>query len=256
MTTIKTKEEIEILSEGGEILATVLKEVGEYVKIGVSTKSLDDLAERLILKYGGLPSFKGYGAENPYPATLCTSINDEIVHCIPSENRILKDGDIIGLDIGMKWPKDNGFFTDHAITVPVGNVELKIVDLLEVTKAALNKAISIIKPGVYVGEIGETIENYVKSKGNYGIVKDLVGHGVGYEVHEDPKIPNYKTKHKGERLESGMVLAIEPMINIGSPDIKFSDGGWDIKTKDGSISAHFEHTVCVTDYGCRILTTI
>lgn len=256
MITIKTKEEIEVLAQGGQILANVLKEVGEYVKVGVNTEDLNSLAEKLILKYGGIPSFKGYGGENPFPATLCTSINDEIVHCIPQKNRILKDGDIVGLDVGMKWPKDGGLFTDHAITVPVGNVKKEISDLLNATKVSLEKAIDFIAPGVYVGEIGEVIEDYILSQGDYGIVSELVGHGVGYKVHEEPQIPNIRMKNKGEELRAGMVLAIEPMVNLGSPDIKVGDNGWDIKTQDSSISAHFEHTIVVTETSCRVLTKV
>lgn len=256
MITIKTKEEIEILSEGGQILATVLKEVGEYVEIGRTTQELNELAERLILKYGGLPSFKGYGAENPFPATLCTSINEEIVHCVPQENRVIKRGDLIGLDVGMKWPAKDGLFTDHAITVPVEGISTEAMDLIEVTQGALNKAISSLKPEMYVGEIGEIIEDYVSSKGNYGIVRDLVGHGVGYKVHEAPRVYNFRSGEKGEKLKPGMVLAIEPMINIGGPDIKVKDNGWDIVTADSSLSAHFEHTVVITEKGCRVLTKI
>ncbi len=265
--TIKTEEEIKVLSEGGQILATVLQEVGEYVEIGRTTQELDDLAERLILKYGGLPSFKGYGAQNPFPSTLCTSINEEIVHCIPQQKRVIKKGDIIGLDIGMKWPQKDacprqgaglarGLFTDHAITVPVEGVSVEVMDLIETTQGALNKAISELKPDMYVGEIGGIIEDYVQSRGNYGIVRDLVGHGVGYKVHEEPKIYNFKSKEKGEKLRPGMVLAIEPMINLGGPEIKAKDNGWDIITQDGSISAHFEHTVVITKNGCRVLTKV
>jgi len=254
MITIKSDNEIKILERGGKILANVLDFVAKNAKIGISTKELDELAEKLILESGGIPAFKGYGEDNPYPATLCTSVNDEIVHCIPS-NRILQDGDILGIDIGMKYPgNDSGLFTDCATTVPIGNVRSEILKLLEVTRGSLNKAISIIRPGIYLNEIGHTIENYVNSFGKYGIVRELVGHGVGYDVHEDPKIPNYKVKQKGEVLKSGMVLAIEPMINLGSHDIKFRDNGWDIITRDGSISAHFEHTIVVTENGCKILT--
>ncbi len=256
MIKIKKPEEIKILAEGGKILGSILKQVGEAVRPGVSTKYLDDLAEKLILDAGGEPSFKGYGKGNPYPATLCTSINHEIVHCIPREHRILEHGDIIGLDIGMKWPRGKGgLYTDCAITVPAGEISEKVRDLLNVTKNALNEAIINIKPGMYVNEIGKIIEDYVKSRGNYGIVRDLVGHGVGYGVHEDPKIPNYKTTGRSEKLKPGMVLAIEPMINLGGHEIEFKDNGWDIVTKDSSLSAHFEHTVSVTEDGCRILTS-
>lgn len=255
MITIKKPNEIEILERGGKILGSILDEVGRAVKPGVSTKFLDELAEKLILESGGVPSFKGYGENNPFPATLCTSINHEVVHCVPSENRILKEGDIIGLDIGMKWPKGRGgLFTDCAITVPVGRVDRKILELLDVTRGALNEVINFIKPGIFVNDIGEKIEKYVESCGDYGIVRDLVGHGVGYKVHEAPIIPNFRVYEKSEKLKPGMILAIEPMINLGGHEIEVSDNGWDIVTSDKSVSAHFEHTIVVTSDGCKVLT--
>lgn len=254
MIRIKNKEEIKILETGGKILAEVLDMVAKKAQIGISTKELDDLAEKLILEKGGVPAFKGYGDSNPYPATLCTSVNNEIVHSIPGK-RILQDGDIIGIDIGMKWPNnDSGLYTDCATTVPIGNVSQEVLELLDVTKKSLYKAISIVRPGAHVSDIGETIEDYVNSRGDYGIVRDLVGHGVGHQIHEDPKIPNYKQKKQGEILKEGMVLAIEPMINLGTSEIKFGENGWDVLTKDDLVSAHFEHTVVVTEKGCKILT--
>jgi len=255
MITIKTKAEIEILSEGGKILASILKKVGEYAQVGVTTKQLDELAEKLILEAGGIPSFKGYGARNPFPATLCTSVNEAIVHSIPSDQK-LKSGDIIGLDIGMKWPKKDGLFTDHAITVAIGNISKENLKLIEVTRESLNKAISILKPGIDINDIGRVIEKYVKSKGDYGIVRDLVGHGVGYKVHEDPKIFNFAVKGKGEKIKEGMILAIEPMITLGSDEIKIDDNGWDIITADRSRAAHFEHTVAITEKGCKVITEV
>ncbi|MDD4289791.1 MAG: type I methionyl aminopeptidase [Patescibacteria group bacterium] len=255
MITIKKTNEIEILERGGKILGSILRKVGEAVKQGVSTKFLDDLAEKLILDAGGVPSFKGYGDGNPFPATLCTSINHEVVHCIPKEDRILQNGDIIGLDVGMKWPNNKaGLYTDCAITVPVGCVDRQILELLDVTQGALQEAINFIKPGVFVNDIGEVIEKYVESRGRYGIVRDLVGHGVGYKVHESPIIPNFKVYEKSEKLKPGMVLAIEPMINLGGHEIEFNDNGWDIVTSDKSASAHFEHTIVVTESACKVLT--
>ncbi len=254
MITIKNEKEIKILEIGGKILGNILFKLGQAAKVGVRVGDLEDIAEKLILESGGIPSFKNYGDDDPYPCTLCVSINDGVVHCIP-DNTILKDGDIVSLDIGMKYPRtDEGLYTDCAITVAVGNISSDAQELMDVTKGALNKAISIIKPGIYLNKIGETIEDYVSSRGNYGIVKELVGHGVGYAVHEDPFIPNYRVGFKGEILKSGMVLAIEPMINFGSSSIRSDKSGWNIKTQDGSISAHFEHTIVVTDDGCRILT--
>ena len=255
MITIKTKEEIEVLAKGGKILADILKKVGETAQIGVTTKELDEMAERLILEAGGIPSFKGYGEPDPFPATLCTSVNEAIVHSIPSEYK-LKDGDIIGLDIGMQWPAKDGLFTDHAITVAVGNVSEENLELMKVTKGCLNKAISILKPGMYINDIGRAIEKYVKSKGDYGIIRDLVGHGVGHEVHEEPKIVNFAVKEKGAEIKEGMVIAIEPMITLGTYKIKVDDNGWDIITQDRSMSAHFEHTIAITKTGCKIITSI
>lgn len=278
--SIKTKAEIEILARGGKILASILKKVGEHAQIGVTTKELDQMAERLILEAGGIPSFKGYGEPDPFPAALCTSVNEAIVHSIPSDYK-LKDGDIIGLDLGMKWPKKDGLFTDHAITVAVGNVSKENLELMRVTKGSLNKAISLLKPGMYINDIGRIIEEYVNpsistinlekknssllrwrskkwpaGKGKYGIVRDLVGHGVGHKVHEEPKIVNFAVKEKGIEIKEGMVLAIEPMITLGTHEIELDVNGWDIITKDHSISAHFEHTVAITEKSCKIITIV
>ncbi len=253
--TIKTPEEIEILIKGGKILATILQEVGRHVQIGVSTAELDQIAEKLILEAGGIPSFKGYGEPDPFPATLCTSINEEIVHAIPS-NRKLQDGDIIGLDIGMKWPAQDGLFTDHAITFAVANVSAENLKLMEVTQGCLNKAISILKPGMYVNDIGRAIEKYVQEHGNYGIVRDLTGHGVGYKVHEPPTIVNYALSERGAELKEGMVIAIEPMLTLGTWKIKVADNGWSIVTQDNSFSAHFEHTIVITKNASRIITQV
>lgn len=251
--TIKTKEEIEILAKGGKILAGILKQVGEHAQIGVTTKELDEMAEKLILEAGGLPSFKGYGKPDPFPASLCTSVNEAIVHSIPSDYA-LKDGDVIGLDIGMKWPAKDGLYTDHAITVAIGNVKQENLELMKVTKGCLEKVISVLKPGLDVNDIGRIIEKYVKERGDYGIVRDLVGHGVGHKVHEEPKIVNFAIKEKGVEIKEGMVFAIEPMITLGTHEIKVDDNGWDIITKDRSISAHFEHTIAITKKGCQIIT--
>jgi len=255
MITIKTKEEIEILAKGGKILANILKKVGEHAQIGVTTKELDEMAEKLILEAGGIPSFKGYGEPDPFPAALCTSVNEAIVHSIPSDYK-LKDGDIIGLDIGMKWPAKDGLFTDHAITVAVGNVSEENLELMRVTKGCLNKAISVLKPGMYINDIGKIIEKYVNENGDYGIVRDLVGHGVGHKVHEEPKIVNFAVKERGPEIKEGMVLAIEPMITLGTYEIEVDVNGWDIITKDHSISAHFEHTIAITEKGCKVITAV
>lgn len=246
--TIKTPEEIEKLREGGRILALILKKICQAVQIGVKTQELDDLARRLIKEYQVEASFLEFG-EPPYPAVICTSINEEVVHCIPRDKAI-KEGDIIGLDIGI-WHK--GLCTDMSRTVMVGNVSKEAKKLVKVTKIALEVAKRQIKDGNRTGDLGYAVQKYVEENG-FSVVKKLVGHGVGYKVHEPPQIPNYGTKGQGEIFKEGMVIAIEPMVNIGGSDIKVLDSGWDIITKDHSLSAHFEDTVVVTKHGCETLT--
>jgi len=254
--TIKTKEEIEILREGGKRLAFILAEVGKAAVAGVSTKSLDDLARKLTDEGGDKAAFLNYkpsGMKRPFPAALCVSINDQIVHGIPNENpQILKDGDIVSLDMGLNH---KGFFTDSAITVAVGNVDEAGLKLIEDTKNALYAGIDAIKEGKHVRDISYAIERYVRPK-HLGIVEELCGHGVGYKVHEDPFIPNFCLENKGEKLKAGMVIAIEPMLNEGSKHIVLDGDGWTYKTADGSRSAHFEHTLVVTKDGAEILTML
>ncbi len=253
MIILKTKKEIADLREGGKILASVHSALVKHVKIGVSTKDLDNIAIELIKKAGGEPAFLNYkpeGVSTPFPATLCVSVNNEIVHGIPKENKILKDGDIVSLDLGVKY---KGLFTDAAITVPVGKISKADKKLLDVTKEALNVGIEQARVGNTVGDIGYAIEKYIKPY-KYGIVKDLSGHGVGKYIHEDPYIPNYGKAGKGEKLTEGMVIAIEPMINAGTSRISVDRDGWTIKTADASRSAHFEHTVAITKNGPIILT--
>jgi methionyl aminopeptidase len=251
---IKSPEEIEILREGGKRLASILAKVAERVKPGISTKELDEYAYELIKRGGDEPAFLGYkpeGHPKPYPASLCTSVNNEIVHGIPKASKILKEGDIISIDLGLKH---KGMFTDHAVTVPVGKIPKASQQLLNVTKEALTVGIAEAKAGNTVGDIGYAIEKFVA--GRYGIVKELSGHGVGKYIHEDPYIPNYGKKGKGEKLVPGMVVAIEPMLNIGKADIISLADGYTIKTADGSRSAHFEHTILITDKEPEILTVI
>jgi len=252
--TIKTKEEIEILREGGKRLAFILAEVGKVVKPGVSTVDLNDLAEKLAKEGGDKPSFFNYrpaGMKRPYPASLCVSINNEIVHGIPNENpKIIKDGDIVSLDMGLIHKE---LFTDAAITVGVGEVDEAGKKLIENTKQALLEGIKVIKEGKFVRDISYAIERYVRPL-HLGIVEELCGHGVGYKVHEDPYVPNYCLESKGEKLKAGMVLALEPMLNEGTKHIKLDTDGWTYKTADGKRSAHFEHTVVVTKNGVEILT--
>jgi len=252
--SIKTKEEIEILREGGKRLAFILAQVVKAVRPGVSTLELEKLAKKLCEEGGDKPAFLNYlpkGMKRPYPAALCVSINDEIVHGIPNENpKILKEGDIVSLDMGLNH---KGLFTDHAVTVPVGGVDEEVKELMAVTKQALMEGIKAIKEGKYIRDISYAIERYVRPK-RYGIVEELCGHGVGHKVHEDPFIPNYCLEAKGEKLKAGMVLALEPMVNEGTKHIKLDADGWTYRTEDGKRSAHFEHTVVVTKDGVEILT--
>jgi methionyl aminopeptidase len=254
--TIKTKEEIDILKAGGRRLAHILSELAKAVKPGVSTLELDNLARKLVEEKGDKSSFLNYkpaGAKRPYPASLCVSINDEIVHGIPNESpKILKEGDIVSLDMGLIH---DGLFTDSAITVPVGEVDQAARDLMDDTRQALLEGIKAVKDGNYVRDISYAIERYVRPR-RYGIVEELCGHGVGYKVHEDPYVPNYCLDDKGEKLRAGMVIAIEPMLNEGTKHIKLDSDGYTYRTKDGKRSAHFEHTVVVTKNGAEILTML
>lgn len=251
---IKTKKQIGIIREGGKILAEVLEKTGKIVKPGISTYELDKYAHDLIKEGGDIPAFLNYkprGAKRAYPASLCVSVNNEIVHGIPSKNRILKEGDIVSLDLGLKH---KGLFTDHAVTVPVGKISKKDKTLLDNTKKALEIGIWAARGGDTVGNIGHAIESFVNKK--YGIVKELAGHGVGKEIHEDPYVPNYGKRGKGQKLIPGMIIAIEPMLNIGDGRVVSDNDGWTIKTADGSRSAHFEHTILITEGDAEILTKI
>ena len=253
---IKTPEEIEILREGGKHLATVLYKVKEKIAPGVSTKDLDIYAEKLIREMGDTPAFLNYrpeGAPTPFPATLCVSVNDEVVHGIPSKHRILKEGDIVSIDLGIKH---RGLFTDMALTAPVGKISEKNLKLLQATEQSLQVGISAAQAGNTVGDIGAAIENFVHSKGRYGIVEVLSGHGVGRAIHEDPYIPNFGKKGKGEKLVPGMVVALEPMINIGTKNVTIDDDEWTFRTADRKPSAHFEHTILITEGEAEVLTKI
>lgn len=255
MIIIKTAEEIEKLREGGKRLATILYKVKEKVKPGVSTKDLDDYAFKLIEEYGDKPAFLKYrpeGASFPFPASLCVSVNDEVVHGIPSKDRILKEGDIVSIDLGLKH---EGLFTDMALTVPVGEVSAGALKLIDTTRKALEIGINAAYGGNNVGDIGYAIETYVKPH-KYGIVDVLSGHGVGKAIHEDPYIPNFGKKGKGAKLVKGMVVAIEPMLNNGTKNVSLDDDGYTFRTVDGKKSAHFEHTVLITDGEPEILTKI
>ena len=249
---IKTKEEIEILKEGGKRLATILYKIKDMIKPGISTKELDIYAEKLIREYGDEPAFLNYtpeGVKTPYPASLCVSVNEEVVHGIPKKDKILKEGDIVSIDLGLKH---KGLFTDMALTVAVGNVNEQNKKLLEITEQALQIGISVSREGNRVGDIGYAIENFVRSqKYKYGIVEILAGHGVGRAIHEDPYIPNFGKKGTGDKLVSGMVIAIEPMLNLGTKNLILDKDGYTFRTTDGKNSAHFEHTILITEEGQR-----
>lgn len=254
MIRLKTKKDIETLRLGGKILSLVLDEIEKQVKPGVSTQSLTDLAEKIIKEHGGRPSFKGYKAawsDGVYPAALCVSINEEVVHGIPAPDRIIKEGDIVGIDCGLEY---QGLFTDHARTIVVGKVGPGLKKLVSVTQESLMKGIKQIKPGNKISDISRAIQEHVEKNG-FSVVRQLVGHGVGFSAHEDPQIPNFIDRSVPDIvLKEGMVLAVEPMVNVGGEEVDSLDDGWTIVTQDNSISAHFEHTIAVTDNGYEILT--
>lgn len=256
MITVKTKEEIAILREGGKRHAEILQALKSMVKPGVTAQELEDEARRLIAEGGDTAAFLDYkpqGARTPFPAALCISINDEVVHGIPNvTEKILKDGDIVCIDLGLIH---GGLITDSAITVPVGEISPELTKLLEVTEKALQAGIKAAKGGKRIGDISVAIER-VGLAGGVGIVEELAGHGVGYDVHEDPFVPNYGEAGKGEVLQPGMVLAIEPIFNLGSRHVFLDKDGWTYKTKDGKPSAHFEHTIVITKSGAEVLTKV
>lgn len=263
---IKTDREIRILRDGGYRLAEILQKVIAAAKPGISTWELDKLAEGLILVSGGRPSFKGHqsGSEKkPFPAVLCTSINDELVHGIPKQEKVLQGGDVVGLDVGMQWPTAKtqnikhktrgGLYTDMAVTVGVGKVSEEAERLMRVTKESLAIGIKAVRPGARLGDIGFVIQEHLE-KNKLGVIRNLAGHGVGYAVHEEPLVPNFGERGTGLELKKGMVLAIEPMATLGDWHIKLAPDGSTYKTADGSLGAHFEHTIAVTADGAEILT--
>ena len=266
MITIKTAQEIQIMKEGGWLLAKILKELAQKVKPGITTKELDKVASGLVFACGAKPAFLGYQG---FPASLCTSVNEQIVHGAPAELK-LKEGDIIGLDLGILYPAkscqscpmaqtcnpaNEPFFTDAALTVAVGKISPEAKKLIEAAKKSLDIAIEKIKPGVHLGDISFAIQKYVESQG-FSVIRDLVGHGVGRALHEEPEIPNFGRPGQGPILKEGMTLAIEPMISAGDFKIKQSKDGFGFETKDRSLAAHFEHTVAVIKEGCQVLTKL
>jgi len=258
MIIIKTPQEIEILREGGKRLATILHKVKEKVTPGVSTKELDDTFWTIIQNMGDTPAFLNYrpeGADVPFPASLCVSVNDEVVHGIPNRSRVLKEGDIVSIDLGLKH---GGLFTDMALTVPVGSISPSSAKLMQVTEEALRVGIDNAQAGNTTGDIGNAIEGFVRASGvnSYGIVEVLAGHGVGRFIHEDPFIPNFGKKGKGVKLVPGMVIALEPMLNNGTKNVTLDSDGYTFRTADGKKSAHFEHTILITEGEAEILTRL
>ena len=250
MIQLKSPREIEIMAHGGRILAETVETLRAAGRPGVTTAELDEIAEKFIRsRDGATPAFKGlYG----FPGSVCASINNEIVHGIPSRRRTLQAGDIISLDVGVRY---QGFYTDSATTVAVGEVPPESLRLLEVTQAALAAGIDAAQPGNHLGDIGAAVQGVVESAG-FSVVKDLVGHGIGVEFHEKPQVPNYGKAKRGMKLSPGLTIAIEPMVNAGSPDTREMPDRWTIVTADGSRSAHFEHTIAITEQGPRILTQV
>lgn len=245
MVTLKTEEELDLMERANRIVLEVLASLERRLQAGVTTRELDAHAEASIRERGGRPAFLGYRG---FPATLCTSVNDVIVHGIPNDVP-LEDGDIVSIDCGVEF---SGYYGDAARTYRVGAVSEQAARLLEVTRRALDVALDCVAPGRWLHDIGRAVERYVKDRG-FSVVRDFVGHGIGSALHEEPEVPNYRRRGRGIELRSGMVLAIEPMVNAGSRAVKMDGDGWTARTKDGSLSAHFEHSVVVTEAGARVL---
>ena len=245
--TIKSKKEIELMREAGKMLEEVHNKLADFIKPGISTLEIDQFGEKAIRDLGCVPNFLNY---NGYPASICVSVNDEVVHGIPRKDRILQDGDIVSLDAGLIH---EGYHSDAARTHAVGNISEEAKRLIEVTKQSFFEGIKLAVQGNHLFDISEAIQKYVESNG-YSVVRDLVGHGIGTHLHEDPQIPNFKQRRKGMKLRPGMTLAIEPMVNEGSYDVVWLDDDWTVVTEDGSLAAHYENTIVITEDGCEILT--
>ena len=235
------------MQRAGEITRDVLQLVRGLVKPGVTTLDLEMAAVARLAELGVKAAFKGY---HGYPCALCTSVNSEVVHGIPSQKRVLKEGDIVSVDFGVVV---DGYFGDSAITVPVGAVDAEVARLLAVTEKSLHAGIAVVRPGATLGDVGAAVQGVVEAEG-FSVVRDFVGHGIGVHMHEDPQVPNFGEAGRGMKLKVGMVIAIEPMVNAGGPDVEVLGDGWTAVAKDGSMSAHFEHTVAVTATGARVLT--
>ncbi len=246
MIPLKSEDDLQGLRRSGKILAQIMRRLTKAVKAGVTTAELDGLADDLIAKEGVVPAFKGYKG---YPCSLCVSLNEEVVHGIPC-GRLITDGDIVSIDIGIIF---DGYFSDCATTIPVGRIDSRVKKLLEVTKRSLYEGIKKARPGNHLFDISAAVQRYVEQNG-FSVVRQFVGHGIGRQLHEEPEIPNFGRPHEGPMLVPNMVLAIEPMVNLGTWECRILDNGWTAVTKDGRQSAHFEHTVAITDQGPEILT--
>lgn len=250
MTHLKSPQEIAVMARAGNILAKVLGGLKKHARAGVTTKELDELACKLVLHYGARPAFLGYGEDQKkFPASLCISVNDEVVHGLPS-GRVLQGGDVVGLDFGVLL---DGFYADGAVTVGIGKIPPQAQKLLEVAESALKLGIDAARIGNRIGDIGHAVQTYAQKHG-FGVIRQLVGHGIGRNLHEAPQVPNFGKPGMGEELREGMVIAIEPMVAMGGWEVVLAPDGWAYKTADGSLAAHFEHTVAITKKGPRILT--
>ncbi len=247
MIILKSKREIEKMHEAGRIVAIILHEIKSQVKVGMSTLDIDHLAERMTEKFRVKPAFKGYKG---FKHSICTSLNDEVVHGVPSKKRILKEGDILGLDFGVVH---EGYYGDAAITISIGKIPERTKNLLKITQESLWKGISQMIVGRYLGDISHAVQLHVESHG-FSVVREFVGHGIGQALHEEPALPNYGESGTGTLLKEGMILALEPMVNMGAPGVEILEDGWTVVTMDHSLSAHFEHTVAILSEGPKILT--
>lgn len=253
MIPIKTPQEIEIMAKAGQILAKIMRELKARIEPGITTRDLDKLAQELILNSGTKPAFKGYQG---FPAVLCVAVNEQVVHGVPSDKKLIQ-GDILSLDLGIVYfassADKQGFYSDMAFTVPIGSIDPEAGRLIRITKKALKRGLARVKPNKTVGDISHAIQTYVEGQG-FQVVRSLCGHGIGRNLHEQPEVPNFGQRHKGPKLEPGMVLALEPMVTMGKPGVKKGPDGFCYQTNDHSLSAHFEHTVVVTNRDPRILT--
>lgn len=255
MIFLKSNQEIEIMRVANRIVSEILTELRETIRPGISTSEIDRIAAELIRKKGVRSAFKGYQLRNgtvPFPATICISLNDEVVHGIPSAHRVIKNGDVVSLDFGVIY---RDFYGDAAVTFALGKVTADTQRLIDATAAALEEGIAQVKVGNRLGHVSAAIQGRVESEG-FSVVREFVGHGVGRRLHEDPPVPNYGVPDRGVRLREGMVIAIEPMVNAGKPEVQLKDDGWTAVTRDGSLSAHFEHSVAITEKGPAVLSRL